>query len=178
MVTIFSEKAAHGIKLPIALNEITPDVLKSIVDGIKVPKHYCIIAMAFKTKVFDFLSTITTKKDYSVQVTNFLAYIGDEDKEIVNGEVGDKIVIDRTSIERGNQLTVNISATVDNTKRFFDNDKELVKTIITGNHECLKTTDSIILLNFKIVPACDIKACIAPTRIQPDVFYVSAVNMN
>ena len=34
MVTIFSKKAAHGIKLPVALNEITPDVLKSIV----VPK--------------------------------------------------------------------------------------------------------------------------------------------
>ena len=62
MVTIFSKKAAHGIKLPVALNEITPDVLKSIVDGIKVPKHYCIVAMAFKTKVFDFLSTITTIK--------------------------------------------------------------------------------------------------------------------
>lgn len=171
MVKIFSEANNYGIKLPIAVNEITPDVLKSIVDGIKIPKHYTIIAMAFKTKLFDFLSTIATKKDYSVQVTNLLAYISDEDKDIVNGEVGDKIVIDRTSIERGNQLTINVCATVDNARRFFDNDKELVRSIITGKHEYLRTTDSVVLLNFKIVPACDIKACIAPNRKQIDVFY-------
>lgn len=179
MVNIYSKvDETKGIKLPTSLNEITPDVLKSIVDGIKIPKHYCIIAMAFKTKVFDFISTIATKKDYPVSVTNILAYIDDEDKNTINANVADKIVIDRSSIERGNQLTINISATVDNARKFFSSDNELVRSIMSGKNSDITISDSVILLNFKIVPIVDIKAAIAPNRIQINPFVLTKANIN
>lgn len=177
MVKIYGKiDESRGIKLPTSINEITPDVLNAIVNGIKIPKHYCIIAMAFKTKVFDFLSTIATKKDYSVQVTNLLAYIADEDKATIDANVADKIVIDRSSIERGNQLTINVDATVERAKQFFANDTELVRSIMTGKNEELNSSDSIILLNFKIVPIVDIKAAIAPNRIQVNPFAIKGQN--
>lgn len=189
MLLIKSNKMSYGINFPTSLNEITPEVLNTITEGVKLPKHYCIVALAFKTKVFDFCTMINSNKQATIGVVPILAKISEEDSELVNSKVGDKIIIDRSSLERGVQLKLNTLISSDNAKHYFNSDPSISKSIITNDNKLFKDNNinkqligsnspNIIILEFKIVPVNDISASINLEHRNIDPFKYIDVDNN
>lgn len=171
MITIKSNKMSYGIKFPTSLNELTPDVFNIITDGVKLPKHYCIVALAFNTKIFDFCTMINSNKQTTIGVTPILAKISDADSKDINAVVGDKIIIDRSSLERGVQIKFPILISSENARKYFNSDPNIAKAIMTKDNKIIQdsginkqlvssNSPDIIILEFKIVPVNDISAAI------------------
>lgn len=172
MITIKSNKMSYGIKFPTSLTELTPDILNTITDEVKLPKHYCIVALAFKTKVFDFCTLINSNNNKStIGVVPILAKISDDDSKNINAAIGDKIIIDRSSLERGVQIKFPILISSENARAYFNSDHNMVKAIMTKDSKIVQdsginkqlisaNSPDIIILEFKIVPVNDIAAAI------------------
>lgn len=173
MITIKSTKANFGAIIPTSLNELSKEVLEQLVENIKLPKHYAIVCMCFKTNLFDFVAVSKNPKETSVIIIPLLAKISDEDKEVINAEIGDKIIIDRTSLERGSHLHVPTIISSNNLRNYILNDNILTKAILSKNVSSSELDDNtkriiqfsnnapIYVIEFKIVAASDIRASLA-----------------
>lgn len=175
MITIKSEANGYGIKFPTRINEIINVDLATVTNNIKLPKYYAIVALAFETKIFDFCVAMNNKRDTNLKVTPILAKISNEDSKEINANVGDKLIIDRSSLERGYHVNVKTAISSNAARNYFNNDKELINKIIKPNtdNEINKIKQSnIILLEFKIVPINAISASIAMNSKITDPFMV------
>lgn len=180
MITIKSTKSNFGAIIPTSLNELNREVLEQLVKNIKLPKHYAIVCMCFKTTLFDFVAVAKNPKETSVMVIPLLAKISDEDKETTNAEVGDKIIIDRTSLERGSHLHVPTLITSNNLRNYIFSDNALTKAILSNNVSSNELDDKtkvvidkgrnipIYVVEFKIVAASDIRASLGVDSIIND----------
>lgn len=172
MLEIKSKKLTYGIKFPTSLEEVTGDVLKEITTGIKLPKHYCIVALCFKTKLFDFVNTISYSKETNLSVTPLLANIAEGCESEINANCGDKLIIDRSSLERGIHLNLPISISSNNAAAYFKQDSTLVKDIQEGKYNKDSYSPKIYVLEFKIIPIVDVKAAIPVNRESHDIFRI------
>lgn len=166
MILIKSDEKNYGIKFPTSVNEVTNDVLKNYLSNVHLPKHYCIIAMYYKTKIFDFVAILKSSKANTVNVVPVLAKISDEDKELINAEVGRRVVIDRSSLERSVHLNVKCAISAQFARNYFVESPEYVKEIMTNKAKNNLAKQDIILLEFKIVPVNDISATIDNTVVN------------
>lgn len=189
MIEIKSEKMSYGINFPTSINELTPGVLKAITEGVKLPKHYCIIALAFDTKIFEFCAAMNSSRNTNVAVTPILAKISQEDSDEVNASVGDKIIMDRSSLERGVHINLKTAISSTSARNYFNNDPNLSKAVMIKNgkiafdralNKKLTSAQSpnIIILEFKICPVNDISAAIPMNYHGVDPFLVRNNNMN
>lgn len=189
MIEIKSDKMSYGIKFPTSIKELTPEVLNTITDGVRLPKHYCIVALAFNTKIFDFCTAMNSNKDTNVSVTPILAKIDDEDSKEINAFVGDKIIIYRTSLERGAHINLRTAISSNSARNYFNKDTDLIKAIVTKDNKTVVTKDlnkqltaaqspNIIVLEFKIIPVSEINAAI-PIEYNPiDPFIYTDKDLN
>lgn len=166
MILIKSNEKNYGIKFPTNVNEITDEILKNYLSNVHLPKHYCVIAMCYKTKIFDFVTILKSNKANTVNVVPLLAKISDEDKELINAEVGRRVIIDRSSLERSVHLNVKCSISAQFARNYFIDSPEYVKDIMTNMSKDNIGKQDIILLEFKIVPVNDISATIDNTVIN------------
>lgn len=188
MLQIKSVKKPYGINFPTEVAEVTPEILNEITANVKLPKHYAILALCFKTKVFDFVTTINSSKEVNISVTPLLAKIADDDSENVNAVVGDKVIIDRSSLERGVHLNLPTLVSSNNARRYFKEDPELSRAIMTKDSNAIQidknmsksllaaNSPQIIVLEFKIVPVTDIAASIAIGCNSVDPFEIKDLN--
>lgn len=180
MITIKSEKSNFGIILPTSLKEINADTLSILTDNIKLPKYYCIVALCFKTTLFDFVAINKNSKDASIMVIPIMAKISEEDSKTINANVGDKLIIDRSSLERSFHINIPTVVSTSNIKRYIDNDDDLRKAILRGKYNIKTSNDNIIdinknncniyILEFKIVAINDIHASIPVDKNIIDPF--------
>lgn len=177
MITIKSEKKSYGINFPTSIDEITAEHLATITNGVKLPPHYCIVALAFNTKVFEFCASINSNRNSNIKVIPVLAKISAEDSCILNANVGDKVIINRSSLERGSHINIKTAINSSYASKYFSDDPELLKAILSkskiGNiDESLVASKSqnIIVLEFKIVPVNEIVATIPMNYIDTDPF--------
>lgn len=171
MYKIQSNKKNYGINFPTSLEEITTDSLLTITEDIKLPKNYCLIALAFKTKLFDFVAMINGRKDTNVGVIPIMAKISDEDSKKINANIGDRLIIPRSNLERAVHANVKSVITSTVAQRYFQEDNELVKTIMSN--KLTKTApEYIYILEFKIIPINDINGAIINIDNQSDPFIV------
>lgn len=185
MITIKSEKKSYGINFPTSKEEITSDILAEITQHVKLPKHYCIVALCFQTKIFDFVAMIKSRATNNFAVTPILAKIYDEDSNTINANVGDKLIIDRSSLERGIHLNLPIAINSTAARNYFDSDPELIKTIISKKQivtedgkACNYYDNNIVVLEFKIIPVNDVSAAIPMGSNPTDPFIVRNNNLN
>lgn len=190
MIKIKSEKMSYGINFPTSVKELTPDVLETITNGVKLPKHYCIIALAFDTKIFEFCAAMNSSRNTNVAVIPILAKIAQEDSEEINASVGDKLIIDRSSLERGVHLNLKTMISSNAARNYFNSNPDLTKAIMTKNDNKViidKTANrkltaaqspNIIILEFKICPVNDIAAAIPMDYQAIDPFLVRDDNLN
>lgn len=163
MITIKSEKKSYGINFPASVNELTPEIFDEITKQVKLPKHYCIVALCFKTRLFDFVVAMNSKKEQAVAVIPLLAKINEEDKADVNANVSDRVILSRSALEMGTHISLPVVISTDNARNYFSSDEELTKSIISRRNPIftdMTKKDNIIVLEFKIIPVSDIKATV------------------
>lgn len=181
MITIKSEKKSYGINFPTSVNELTPEILNEITKHVKLPKHYCVIALCFRTRLFDFVVAMNSKKEQAVSIVPLLAKINEEDKVDANANIGDRVILSRSALEMGTHLSLPVIISTDNAQRYFSSDEQLTKSIITRRNPIftdMTKKDNIIVLEFKIIPVSDIKATIPLDGKGYDPFYVADEESN
>lgn len=184
MIKIKSEKRNYGINFPTSIEEITPEHFSSILEGVKLPPHYCVVALCFRVKLFDFVTAVGNKRNTNVNVVPRLAAISKDDAKIINGTIGDKVIVNRSTIERGDHLAVPTMITSINAESYFRGDTDLCRAITTGKFEnavanpkdidmAPNKDNYIVILEFKIIPVNDISACIPMNRTFVDPFIIT-----
>lgn len=169
MIYIKSDKAPYGVNLPTNIKEVSKEALEAITTGIKLPKHYCIVALCFKTKLSSFAISVSTKRANEIGVVPVLAKIYAKDSELVNSSVGDKIIIDRSALERGSHINCATCISSNAFRSYLINDEELTKAIVTNKAEKynIDSNANIIVLEFKVVPVCEIRASVSD-NVKPN----------
>lgn len=195
MIKIQPKDSSIGIIFPTSIREITPEILETISNEIKLPKYYCLVALAFETKLFDFVTTIKNPKNTTLGVTPILCKLSEGFKKEIKEEteeqeiyvIGNKVIVDRSTLERGTHINIKTMINSTSAHRFFQQHPELVKDILTNKDkeiavdcetkESLATKDinNIVILEFKIIPVNDIVATV-PYGNNVDPFIVHYIN--
>ena len=180
MIKIKDENGVYELSIPTSINEISVKNLEAITNSFKLPKHYCILALAQKIKLFDLCASINNNKSVGANVMPILSKISEEDSNDVNATIGDKIIITRTSLERSVQIPKTTAINYEYMRSFFNSNKNITKNIITKNNNIenyitYMDVDNIyscyvILLEFKICPVNEISAAISKDVVSNDPF--------
>lgn len=183
MFLIKGEKSNYAINAPTSLKELNANTLSEIVKDIHIPEHYCIVALCFKVRPFDIATNALIEKNKVIGVIPLLAKIYQEDADKLHAKEGDKLIIDRATLERATHLHVNLSIDSTKMRNYFSTNPELSKDIMTGRYgkntktemnkslACVQYPD-IYLLEFKILPAMDIRASLDINKDANDIFKV------
>ena len=180
MFKVKSKKQDYAINFRTEITEINSECLREITNGVKLPKHYAIVALCFKTNLFNYVAMLrSNKKNNSAYVVPLMAAANEEDLKEINVSIGDKLIIDRSALERGSHI--NLPTVISSTKAmdYFAADNDLAKAIMTKNptglnveitEEELKENKNIIVMEFKIVPVNDISASVPVNFVINDPF--------
>lgn len=116
MFTLKTEKG--NLNMITNVNEITSGVLENITAPYNVAKHYAVIAICSRIKLYDLILTLNnSNKDADIKVTSILAKHNIPDFDM--GKVGDIVIAPRSVIERGIHLTNNTHSSLAGIKNFF-----------------------------------------------------------
>ena len=169
MITLKSEKLDYGINLPTDLAEVNEEVLAKITANINLPKYYCIVAICKRVNLSHLILAAGGNKKYSamkVAVVPLLAKINSEDAELIKAEVGKKVVIAASELERGDHLYLSSGATDNVVNKYINEDENIRKALMLANTE-------VYIIEFKIVPVNSIHGCIVKSNnILEDPFVV------
>lgn len=165
MFSIKSVKAGYGINIPTAPEEITKEVLNQLTENFYLPPYYCVVALRYRITLFELCMNSRGKgRKQLVSVVPILAKKHEDDLKFC--EVGDRILIDGSDIERGSHLNINTVITPDKISSYIINDEDLNKASInhslTGDED-----DTIYCLEFKVVPINAIKGAIVGNVKDP-----------
>lgn len=163
MLKIESKVLGYGIKLPNKREDITTELLASLVENINVSKYYCVIAAVLKTSLFKLINAGNTVKPVLI-----IAKINEEDVVGTSIKIGDYPIINRSNFERADHIYVNqnyASAAV--VKGLIEQDKDLLRAITTGtfarNQEDVDFNGNspiVYCIEYKVVPINQIVSCI------------------
>lgn len=160
MIKVESKIADYAINVPTKREEITPEALGALLENVQLAKYYCVVAMIYQDTLFG----VMNRQSEVVTVIPVLAKINDEDAASTGSRVGAQLIIDRTSLERGNHLYIKnniISPT--HISDYIRNDRSLAMSIgngTFGQNRGHNLTTPIYMVEFKIIPVNDIKAMI------------------
>lgn len=198
MLKLKSSKKSYSINVPTSLKEITPEILNDLTADISIPKYHAIVAICFHVKLST-LALKTTSQNQSVQVISLLAKAHEEDLTNIGcGKVGDKVVTDRSTIERG--IHMHIPLCLNNTAiyDYIHSDTVLANNLAKGGDGTTvplvldKVTDSkkdkanridskspeVIIVEFKIIPVSGIYASLPVDHKTIDPFKATDLLVN
>ncbi len=175
MYYLKSKRLSYGMNIPTTLNEIAPEILTSLTKDVIVAPHYAIVALAFKTSLFEFAISINNNKKDNVKIVPIIAKT---DSDLY--KVGDRPIVASSGIELAHHVAIPTCISTNAVHGYFIRDEQLTKdsNIIgaanlrtectkkqyTGNLTAIGITDttpsmiesdnkvSIYLLEFKIIP--------------------------
>lgn len=144
------------MNLPTKLSEITEDYLLGVTNGIHIAPYHAVIAMVYRCKLPEIISTARKKKDLATAVVPIFVKSNvpnDADTKPMfdNMTCGDKLIIGTTSLEMGNHLTCPKNfITIDNVVRIYSSDSNFAKGIMIDQNY-------YYFVDFKLVPINEIK---------------------
>lgn len=160
MIKIESKVANYAINVPTKREDITPEALSAILSNVTVAKYHCIVALIYADTLFG----IVNNKQAAVNVIPLLAKISDDDASSTGCKLGQQVVIDRTSLERGYHLYLpNNVISPAHIAKYIDGDSDLRRNItmgVFGQNQGYKKGDKIYTVEFKVIPINDLKAMI------------------
>lgn len=160
MIKIESKVADYAINVPTKRDDITPEALSALLANVSVAKYHCIIALVYADTLFG----VVNNKQATVNVIPLVAKISDEDANNTGCGLGQQVVIDRTSLERGYHLYLpNNVISPAHIAKYIDDDADLRRKITMGTfgaEQNYKKGDKIYTVEFKVIPVNDLKACI------------------
>lgn len=180
MLELKSESKDYGINLPTNINELTPEVLGAITDNVQLAPYYAIVALCFQVKLMDIAVNVNNDKEQTMSIVPVLAKISEEDSDRINAVVGNRLVLDRSTIERGIHLNIPTMISSKNVATYIKQDEVLRNNLVNGGDgspesalfiegKSVKERDEIKLnkspqvyiLEFKVVAVNDINVSIA-----------------
>lgn len=160
MIKVESKVANYAINVPTKREELTVESLGKLLENVTVAKYHCVIAMVYADTLF---GVINNKKEV-VNVFPIITKISDEDSSSTGGRIGQQVVIDRTSLERGYHLYLpNNVISPAHLAKYIELDPELRKFITIGSYgadQGYNKGDKVYTVEFKVIPVNDIKAMI------------------
>ena len=132
MYLLKSNKLDYNINLPTTIDEVK-EVIKNVLDDVKLAPHYSVIAIAFKTTLFKLAAQAGgNTQDNSIQVTPIIAKTADADTDVNSNSplkeqivVGNVPIIAPSVLERGFHLSLNIGASMAGVMNYLQNDPTL-----------------------------------------------------
>lgn len=160
MIKVESKFKDFGINIPTALSEITSEALEAVLSNVVVAKHYCIVALCQNESLFG----VINNKVSTVEVIPIIAKISDEDSKLIGMNKMDKIIIDRSTLERGYHLYLKHNVLSPQfINKFITNDTELTRSITVGTFgqkQGYNKGQKVWFLEFKVIAINDLKAAI------------------
>ena len=102
--------------------------------------------------------------------------------KLINANIGDKLILNRTAIELGTQVNIKTMAAYNNIAEYINSDPELIKAIYDKDENVIKVDNNlnkglmiaksprIIVLEFKIIAVNDIRGAVDVNHIVTDPF--------
>lgn len=160
MIKVESKFKDFGINIPTELSEITNEALEAVLSNVVVAKHYCIVALCQNESLFG----VINNKVSTVEVVPIIAKISDEDSKLIGMNKMDKIIIDRSTLERGYHLYLKHNVLSPQfINKFITNDTELTRSITVGTFgqkQGYNKGQKVWFLEFKVIAINDLKAAI------------------
>ena len=162
MIKVESKFKDFGIQIPTDISEITSEALDAILNNVVIAKHYCVVALCQNESLFG----VINNKVVTVEVMPIIAKISDEDAQLIGMKQMDKIIIDRSTLERGYHLYL----------KYITNDTELTRSITVGTfgqNQGYKKGQKVWFVEFKVIAINDLRAAITnnnQTAINPFVY--------
>lgn len=156
MIKLVCETAHYAITLPESINEIPNEAFDKLTSNITLPRYYCIVALCFKAKLFDLAFTNNKTKNSTLPVTPIMCKISDADSSDRQIRVGDRVMIDRSSIERGIHLNIPTGASYSAIVDYFTRYPEYRNKFIKDKEFDAIRSKRVIVMEFKIIPVTDI----------------------
>lgn len=160
MIKVESKFKDFGINIPTELSEITSEALETVLSNVVVAKHYCIVALCQNESLFG----VINNKVSTVEVMPIIAKISDEDSKLIGMNKMDKIIIDRSTLERGYHLYLKHNVLSPQfINKFITNDTELTRSITVGTFgqkQGYNKGQKVWFLEFKVIAINDLKAAI------------------
>lgn len=160
MIKVESKFKDFGINIPTELSEITSEALETVLSNVVVAKHYCIVALCQNESLFG----VINNKVSTVEVIPIIAKISDEDSKLIGMNKMDKIIIDRSTLERGYHLYLKHNVLSPQfINKFITNDTELTRSITVGTFgqkQGYNKGQKVWFLEFKVIAINDLKAAI------------------
>ena len=172
MIKIQPKDKEFGLYIPTNVEEIKAEDLTKVTANINLAKHYAVIALCFNTKLYDFAMTIDKGKQENIGVVPVLAKLHLDNIDECDFKVGDKIIVDRSSIERGFHVMGRTVIQSNNFANYIRNNKDYLKAILAKDTNVIPQdvlNSNIVLLEFKIIPLNSIVASITDDVVT-DIF--------
>ena len=135
MIKVESKFKDFGIQIPTDISEITSEALDAVLTNVVVAKHYCVVALCQNESLFG----VINNKVSTVEVMPIIAKISKEDAELIGMNQMDKIIIDRSTLERGYHLYLKHNVLSPQfVNKFITNDTELTRSITVGTLDKIK----------------------------------------
>lgn len=173
MIKVESKFKDFGINIPTELSEITSEALEAVLSNVVVAKHYCIVALCQNESLFG----VINNKVSTVEVIPIIAKISDEDSKLIGMNKMDKIIIDRSTLERGYHLYLKHNVLSPQfINKFITNDTELTRSITVGTFgqkQGYNKGQKVWFLEFKVIAINDLRAAITDKHkaINPFVYH-------
>lgn len=178
MVQLVAKNEKFGINLPTELNEIQPAYLAKCVSQIKLAENYTILAMAMRVKLSELCMTISNKntgKEPTIGVVSLIAGYNIPENN-VGYNIGDVAVISNEDLQRGTNINTPSNIAYTKLIDYLARNNDLIKEILTGSPVDANGVDVrnayVYVLQFRIVPVCDIKAATSLTINADDEYRV------
>jgi len=173
MIKVESKFKDFGINIPTELSEITSEALEAVLSNVVVAKHYCIVALCQNESLFG----VINNKVSTVEVIPIIAKISDEDSKLIGMNKMDKIIIDRSTLERGYHLYLKHNVLSPQfINKFITNDTELTRSITVGTFgqkQGYNKGQKVWFLEFKVIAINDLKAAINSESCNSNPFIYS-----
>lgn len=163
MFIITSPDSNLKVAIPTGIHELTSDKLAELTKHIELAEHYCVVALVSTIKPTVLCMNLDTKNPPSINLIPLLAKVADNETSYLKDNVGNRLIVDRSSIERGIHCKNNTLAGFSNLSEFLRRDDSLYRSIINGglvddNGTSIKNVEFVVL-ELKIVPTNFISGC-------------------
>lgn len=173
MIKVESKFKDFGIQIPTDISEITSEALDAVLTNVVVAKYYCVVALCQNESLFG----VINNKVNTVEVMPIIAKISKEDAELIGMNQMDKIIIDRSTLERGYHLYLKHNVLSPQfVNKYITNDTELTRSITVGTfgqNQGYTKGQKVWFVEFKVIAINDLRAVITDKHkvINPFVYH-------
>ena len=173
MIKVESKFKDFGIQIPTDISEITSEALDSVLTNVVIAKHYCVVALCQNESLFGVINS----KVSTVEVMPIIAKISKKDAELIGMNQMDKIIIDRSTLERSYHLYLKHNVLSPQfVNKYITNDTELTRSITVGTfgqNQGYTKGQKVWFVEFKVIAINDLRAAITDKHkaINPFVYH-------